>query len=213
MAEVPKKAGKATLEWVNPHESPVREPTRDGDKILLPNYRDIEMFPLQKDWNQFLFAMGTNAESKVKLWFGGTDENPFLVRLNPTAYSHFLDGIGAFYQHLIPSRMEVLVQGWGGNYVRQGDIFAYPLPWRWQTIERAVRVVTGEREGPRPVDQPVFGTRHSLLGLRMVTEVMGMTKCELVSGVIEAPDHEAVTLDYPCILGQTQNLYDPPRAD
>ena len=72
MKELPKKAGKAKLQFG--YEGKKTPPFRVGKKIVLPGYKDAEFFPLQNG-KQFLFYFN-------HLWFGGTDENVFLVRLD-----------------------------------------------------------------------------------------------------------------------------------
>ena len=73
----PKRAGKAILEY-KVDES---EPKRDEEYIILPLIPRADLFFLAGG-NQFLFHIGKERNDHWdRYWFGGTDENPFLVEI------------------------------------------------------------------------------------------------------------------------------------
>lgn len=119
----PKRAGKAFIEYVEGEVSPYRK----DDTIILPYRSDLQLYKLQKDWNQFIARIDYST-----VWFGGTDENPFLVRIDDSPFSEYSKhGPEGFYRSLIP---ELPVN----TYRRQGDIFACPIPFTWEEIIKTI---------------------------------------------------------------------------
>lgn len=207
----PTRAGKAKLDYGD-----VREPSRIRKTITLPDDPSVEMFPLQEDWNQFLVA----SQDGRRVWFGGTDENPFLVEMSREVFNLFLkDGAQGFYDSLIPEVMRTLQDKFQKPWVRQGDIFAYPLPFSWRELDGAFHICYGIGIKVEEVEvaerRRVFGTRHLFLGKFVPDRVnlLGLTELTVVEGKIEAPDHNPITLEGPHALAQTRLLYSPPEAD
>ena len=82
MKELPKSAGKAILEW----DKGVKSFSRNKKRIVLPLNQRLSYFPLQEG-NQFLAYLPRDERREV--WFGGTDEEPFLVEMEPEVAEHF----------------------------------------------------------------------------------------------------------------------------
>lgn len=210
----PTKAGKAKLDY-----GVVGEPSRVRRTIVIPNTPDLELFPLQDNWNQFLVITGRNRA----VWFGGTDENPFLVAMDDDVLDNFFQrGSEGFYADLVPGVMTRLRDMFQTPWVRQGDVFAYPLPYSWDDLDKAFDICRGSKLGYKEVDArpaavSVLGTRHRLCAGRFLAEsveILGLgVRVPVVEGRVEAPDHTPMTLVGPHVLSQTRHLYSPKEAD
>jgi len=210
----PKRAGKAFLEYDDRCESPYRK----GDVIVLPTRGDLQLYRLQSGWNQFVARLDYST-----VWFGGTDENPFLVRIDDRPFREYCRyGPGGFYRSLIPTLPEK-------TYRRQGDIFACSIPFTWEEILKVYRYIHGwnvkvaEAE-PDDRGRGLFGTRHHLTGIILNHEVhmpevsiassgSNPTWLVLVEGTVVAPDHSDMKLEGVYALAQTRYLHDPRVAD
>jgi len=176
----------------------------------------FEMFPLKPDFEQFLLLqpppVGSWWGKDGRAWFGGTDEAPFLVQMDTTVHD-LAENPEEFYGHLIPPLMLTLIHKWGGDYRRQGDIFAFPLPYSWEKI-REIGNFTKANGFPlqEAKNGHVFGTRHVLVGSWSRVMVAGKTTV-IAEGTITAPDHSPMELKGPHVLDQTANLFDPKKAD
>src|SRR3989344_5561156 len=74
---------------------------RKGATIYLDNDPNAEFFPLLKR-KQFIYVAPGSREDDA-MFFGGQDEEPFLVRLKITPYRVFMsDGEEAFFESLCP---------------------------------------------------------------------------------------------------------------
>jgi len=234
MESRPERAGDAVLVWGDGLFK-ARTPSRDGKLIYLPLNPGAKFYPL-KNGEQFLFCSRSG-----RCWFGGTDEQPFLVALFPDAYKYFLSGGEAgFYEALKPAVIRAAEEKWGEKAKRQGDVFAYPLPMRWEELFqdwlewRWVRgALQGERERKAGVSfrmarggLSLFGTRHGFYGLFLSGEIylegLGVLSLDSTGtfsrvlvgeGRLEAPDHSPVELKGPHILSQTRYLVHPQKAD
>lgn len=92
---LPKKAGLTKLAWLS-----ASVPTRDGDTICMPLDELIQFFPINNE-RQFLLRVRDRA------WFGGTDERPFLVEMEPEVIDIYINSSGKeeiFYQSLVPKK-------------------------------------------------------------------------------------------------------------
>lgn len=216
---MPNEAGLAVIDWFRPADGH-REPTREGDVLHLPHYSDAELFRLQPNYTQFLFCLGD------RTWFAGTDERPFLVRLNDHAYRRFLSkGPSGFYHGLMPGELIELAKQLGTRcqfgipekqtYIRQGDIFACSLPLTWKDIERACYVRHGTQLETASGPLTVFGTRHVLTFGSYLSDVhlLGRDLALVAEGTVVAPDHADVKLESPHALFQTAGLFNPKEAD
>ncbi len=207
----PKKAGKAFLEYEDRYERPYRK----DDIIVLPNRGDLQLYRLQPRWNQFIARF-----DRSTVWFGGTDENPFLVRIDDHPFSEYCSyGPTGFYESLIPALPST-------TYKRQGDVFASPIPFTWEEIVKALKYILGRSadvvtSGPDERNGGLFGTRHHLNGLELkgticlpVEESVGRDSWfVLAEGTIVAPDHTDMELKGVHALVQTRHLHDPRIAD
>ncbi len=171
-----------------------------------------KLIPLKDDFEQFLCIGPPDRENSIAntVWFGGTDERPFLVRMDSWTQDALRHG--DFYGYIIPSTMLTMARKWGNTWKRQGDIFAYPLPFSWDDLKeignftkaKGIQIQTG-------VFSP-FGTRHEFTGLWTTMMVSGLVR-PIVEGEITAPDHSPLALDGPHVLTQTAHLYSPVTAD
>jgi len=207
----PKKAGKAVLEYGRSDQYPYRK----DDVIVLPDRGDLELYRLQPGWNQFVARFDFST-----VWFGGTDENPFLVRINDAPFREYCQrGPRGFYESLVPELP-------GQTYRRQGDIFATPIPFTWDEIIKALQYILGwsARATVAKPDENgggLFGTRHHLVGMELASTVRlpieGSNWADhffvIAEGTVRAPDHTDMKLEGVCALAQTQHLHDPRVAD
>ena len=214
--DLPKKAGAATLDFYEPESGGVRNVYRKDDVIHLPAFSDLEMFPLVPDWTTFLAIQGGWAAGgdKQQVFFGGTDENPFLVRMDSTVLSGFYEGgPGRFFEAIRPREITELETKLKRKARRQGDIFALDVGYSWDELTHAADVLGGVQLQVKELPaMELLQTRHVLHGqyARMHTRNHDM---EFISGTVVAPDHADLELTVPYVVGQTAFLYDPPHAD
>ena len=206
---LPKTAGLAELEpgknW---------QPVRDGKKINIPFFPEVEFFVL-KDGDQFLLRF--SCDNRYQYFFGGTDEQPFLVQLRDEPFFAFVrGGEQGFFEALKPPMIRELEKIYQTTAKRQGDIFAMPIPYTWQELQDAIFVSCGRKleieGGPKNMGSDVFHTRHNLKG-KVIKYGLEHEIRMFGEGVLEAPDHAPVKLEGVHLLGQATGLFDPPRAD
>ncbi len=219
---LPKLAGKATIRWNTQGQA-----GREGPEISLPIVEQAEFLPLQGG-RQFVYRVPISQDGPA-VFFGGTDEEPFLVRLIPQMAEVVEDaktlrsGEAAFYERLKPSKMKLLENTFGVEAKRQGDIFAVPIPFGWNEL-RAFASLFGvrlPREEPPNDKLQVFGTRHTLEGQHL--EILAsegepfsrraVCVATLAAGTLIAPDHAPKLLEGPHALFQVEVLYRPREAD
>lgn len=208
---LPKKAGVAAINWKG-------GPMREGNTIHLPNHDEVQFFPFLNG-EQFLI------QSRDVVFFGGTDEQPFLVQLDPQVVTSLRGGEQAFFDTIKPNGAKVLEKAFGTKTVRQGDWFAVPLPFSWEAagglvamMQRDFKVEVPSTEKERKIQ--LRGTRHNLIALRYIalpTEEYGRRNplnCALIGeGILKAPDHADRELKGPHAFFQTAHLVDPAKAD
>jgi hypothetical protein len=209
MKDLPKSADKAALEW----DRGVRVPSREGKRIALPLDQRPCYFPLQEG-RQFLLYLPRGGQREA--WFGGTDEEPFLVEMNPEVIEHFLSSSGsaeAFYNYLVPESVTTLSGETGVPYRRQGDIFAARFCGE-QYFEKRLARLLGNRANVHNSRFRVLGTRHEARGTVVTIDEGGVQSKTLVRGTIEAPDHKPLVLDDGIyLLDQTRHIVHPTKAD
>ena len=213
---LPKKAGKAILDFYPPSKDGSNPITREKKVISMPAFTDLELFPLEPDWNTFLVVLGGwNAErTNRSLYFGGTDENPFLVRMNPMAIGHYYSGgAESFLDAIRPAGIKRLEESFQREARRQGDIFAIESGYSWDELAHAADILAsvGLDIKQSPAIE-LFQTRHVLHGQHAELNTRNHTML-FISGKVVAPDHADLELTVPYIVEQTALLYDPPRAD
>ncbi|MBI2096463.1 MAG: hypothetical protein HYT43_02425 [Candidatus Taylorbacteria bacterium] len=208
---LPKKAGVAVLDWKG------GDPTRGGKTIRLPAYEEVQFFPLL-DGVQFLLQIP--GRERARAFFGGTDEQLFLVELEPSVIVSLRGGEDGFFNAIKPNGAKVLEEAFDTKAVRQGDWFAVPLPLSWKAtcgmaalVEYDPEVIEPSNEKERKVQ--LRGTRHNLLVDRYI-DMRGDNRlgCTLVGeGLLKAPDHEDRVLKGPHAFFQTAHLVNPEQAD
>jgi hypothetical protein len=202
------KAGLAFVEY----DEKVKQPKRVKDLITLP-VEGYELFQADESFSQFLFLSTEvdNYDRQQSCWFGGTDELPFLVQLQPNKWKQAWSK-DQFYTELKPPIMKMLEGLYGPRTKRQGDIFAYELPKELQNFEvLRVLVLLGDNRITNFSDysnHSVFRTRHMIQG-----QITIHWKHPVAKGIIKAPDHKDLILDNWHILAQTEGLYNPEKAD
>ena len=200
MKNLPRQADKAHLVW----DSKISIPERNRDLIMLPNNPLANYYPLRKG-KQFLMENGGG------LWFGGTDEEPFLVQLQAKAIERFVSSYGsyeAFYEDLVPSNVRNMSTETGAPYKRQGDIFATRFCEGSYFEKRLSSLFNVDMKRD---EFQIFGTRHVGKGLVLSLE---RNPALLFRGVVEAPDHAPLCLnDGLYLLGQTRYIVNPQAAD
>lgn len=209
---LPKKAGVATLAW----NERAQIPSREEEEIRLPHDDNVQYFPLQRGV-QFLVAVpDNNGRQAMRLFFGGTDERPFLVEMNPDALLGLKKGEAGFYDAIKPEGAKYCEEKFGTKTIRQGDWFAVPIPLNWKDVHgllglfcRDHKVVMKKEKGI-----PIGGTRHLLVEGQLVTTSYNQLGCTgIAEGLLRAPDHEDKMLKGPHALFQTQHLKEPQKAD
>ena len=217
MKNPPKVAGLAKLQFGYKGRTE-RPPFRKGVDIVLPDDEEAEFFPLM-DGEQFLVRLTQegdyNRNVERQFWFGGTDEQPFLVRLkDPPFRAYRQKGEPAFYTSLKPDQVGKFEEQFKAPAKRQGDMFAVQLPHSWEEMIKAGRLANGRTPEPEKVKaQSLFGTRHQIEGLyceNFKVYGLGLT---VIEGLLKAPDHEIVKLERPHVIVQAQNLWAPQEAD
>lgn len=213
--KLPTRAGKARIEWV-PYEKRLA-PARQKDIITLPLYPEARIVQLARG-TQFLFAARTrNSYDDDLTFFGGTDEEPFLVRLNGSVRDAFnKGGEKGFFEALRPPHIRRLENLLGKKAKRQGDIFAFPVSSSWKEVARMSVILSNlpEFKDPDEVkDQSVFGTRHQLNGHGTRIRISEGQTHMFAEGILRAPDHADLELKGVHLLEQTAYLHDPTLAD
>ena len=213
--KLPKRAGKANIFFDENQDSP----TRKGADIVLPLTKDTQLVPLQRGRMFLLTGTAATRNGYYKencLHFGGTDEEPFLVRLNPEALVHYRSGgEPGFFEALKPPLVRQAERLFMKTTRRQGDIFVMPTLFCWKSIQLFMGLgMTGEAtpEAKGYERLPLFGTRHLFTGSTMTMRANG-AEFPVAEGVIEAPDHEEISFDFPHVLSQTAFLWNPKEAD
>jgi len=216
---IPNKAGLAFLEYTD-----TEEPKRHKDVITIPN-TGYSLYQLTPSFDQFLTIKdipekhSRGSQSPHKCWFGGTDELPFLVRMNDMVYPHKWTDIWKgspinFYEVIKPEQVR-FAEKKNIKVQRQGDIFAIQYPIQdWEEANFAfhpstLNDVDSIGKGKFRERVQLFGTRHYLTKGQMITCNTGI----LVKGEIEAPDHETLVIDKISLLYQTAYLFEPTTAD
>lgn len=207
---LPKKAGVAVLDWKG------GDPRRDGKTIKLPASEEVQFFPLL-DGVQFLIQIPN--ERRGRVFFGGTDEQPFLVELDPSVVASLRGGEEGFFNSIKPNGAKILEEAFDTKAVRQGDWFAVPLPLSWKAacgmaalVEHNPMVIEPSNEKEQKVQ--LRGTRHTLIVERCIRIGGNQLGCTLVGeGLLKAPDHEDRVLKGPHAFFQTAYLVDPQKAD
>ncbi|MFA6898512.1 MAG: hypothetical protein WC250_03860, partial [Candidatus Paceibacterota bacterium] len=200
--KLPARAGKAELRFGNPTHADFVA-FRDGKTIRLVGRAQDEFYPLL-DGRQFIYRAPNDV-----VFFGGTDEEPFLVQLSRRPMDVFIeDGEEAFFESLFPDQARLAEKLFGTKTVRQGDIFATPVGIPWEELERYEKLFSG-REIPVASGKslsPVLSTRHRLKGRIHLTKVFGISDGQVGEGLLSAPDHESKELKGVHTLHQTSYL-------
>jgi len=212
MTEKPTKAGQARILFSND----VSQPVRQDREIYLPDNPELEFYDLVKS-RQFLVRLParTAHDRDEHVWFGGTDEKPFLVRLQGEAFLKFIHhGEEGFFAGLVPESARELVNERGLTLRRQGDIFAVDLATSWEEIIKAYRIIGGVSLEPKQETGPLFGTRHEIESIGVPSlKIFGQSLGFVSSGRLQAPDHRPLELETPHALFQARYLWSPKDAD
>jgi hypothetical protein len=205
MKRKPKKAGVAEIQF----EEYRIHVELIGNVIHLPSWEENDFFRLKKG-KQFLFVQKGTLDS---YWFGGTDENPFVVEITKEAFQAFeKGGEKAFYDFLKPEVIKKLEKkNKRVEAKRQGDIWAFPVPfvtlegleflddmldldyYTFETDEKSVSVL---------------GTRHTIDGNYMDFEGSYRNYRALAQGTLKSPNHKPLELETLHLLVQTNGLAD-----
>ncbi|MBI4175517.1 hypothetical protein HY523_02775 [Candidatus Berkelbacteria bacterium] len=221
LPSLPKKAGKAILDWNSDKEGIT--PHRDKRHIILPRTQTVEFFWVVEAV-QFLLithheqTTGGNYRWNQRCWFGGTDEEPFLVQLNEQVLPPFLEsgwkGLYAALQPAYVGKADHANQPW----IRQGDIFAVQLPMNWEILLRTLLAQESTISIQSVTDTSLGGTRHHIQNGLAIAVPESARKAlgaagTIAEGELVAPDHRPHTLKGPHLLLQTRFLTDPKNAD
>ena len=138
--------------------------------------------------------------------------------MNPEILDAYLKSPNNFYPGIIPSLMGELKKRFPQmSYRRQGDIFAFPLPYSWEDIDKAFEICNWNQPTAHYEPIQILNTRHTLTGrylsLKREYGLLGQLADLVVEGTIRAPDHTPMKLEGPHAVSQTAFLYSPPEAD
>lgn len=209
---LPKKAGMATLTW---SERALIASREEGD-IKLPLDDNVQFFPLQRGVQFLIATPDINGRNAPRLFFGGTDERPFLVEMNLDVLLGLKKGEAGFYDAIKPEGAKFCEEKFGTKTIRQGDWFAVPIPLNWDAVHgllglfhRNHKIVANKEKGIS-----IGGTRHLLIEGQLVSMNQNYLVCAgIAEGLLRAPDHEDKVMKGPHALFQTQHLREPEKAD
>jgi hypothetical protein len=191
----------------------VLQPRRHSNKIFFPTNLVKRVVPLNDET-----ALAQLSQRGVGRYvFFGMDESSFLTGITKTAFEIGQQkGADAFFDSLIPLFIKLLNQKIGHPIKRQGDMFAVKVGASWaeahETLAGLQNITTADKVRTRQsVD--VFQTRHVFTGniqscnaVTMKPKRLKMKKRHvsnmyaskthfyLVSGVLNAPDHNTLEL-------------------
>lgn len=214
---MPDIAGEAKLKYKE-----VKAPSRDGKVITLPETCfDVYLLP---EADQFLCIEQEDEKTKHfktdkrrGIWFGGTDEQPFLVELESEDMNNKSKWIEIWKNNLVheelkPEIIKLYEERFGKEKtLRQGDIFAYPLPTQdWEEIDLWEETL-GRRHRMKCDDcgLDIYETRHRFTHGEIATWGTHI----VCKGTLKAPDHKDLILPKICVLAQTNHLKNPKKAD
>ncbi len=211
LEQLPAKAGVATITWGK------GLPRREEAEITLPEAEETQFFPLQKG-AQFLVvaSRGPNYDARERLYFGGTDERPFLVEMNPQVLTSLKKGEAGFYDAIRPEGAQFAEKKFGTKAVRQGDWFAVPLPFKWNSVHGLLGLFTDDHKATSAGEKGIRigGTRHQLIDGQAILLGHNPLRCMIIGeGLLRAPDHADKVLKGPHAFFQTQHLKEPEKAD
>lgn len=220
MRELPKKVGEAVISFGK--EDVV--PERKGQKIILPGNPEMDFFWINNQL-QFLlyyyfcgYNQGQDNEKRESpmCWFGGMDESPFLVRLNPACYHTLIrKGEQDFFEALKPKKVRVIEKFAEMQAKRQGDIFSVELPFTLQQLQVAGKALGGNIPVPEHKGQRfnLFGTRHQAEAELSSSTSGNENNIVIKEALLKAPDHCDLELPALHFLAQADGLYSPKEAD
>jgi hypothetical protein len=208
MKRKPTKAGVAALSF----DKDISLPSLADNVIHLPSGEENDFFCLKKG-KQFLFVQEGMLDNSY--WFGGTDESPFVVEITGYAFHAFeTGGEKGFYDFLKPEIIKKLEKKFKVKAKRQGDIWAFPLPFiTWECLEllRMLDLECYTFENEKSVG--VLETRHTIEGNYMdlevsENEVSGGNYRVFAQGTLKSPNHAPLELETLHLLAQTNGLAD-----
>ncbi len=211
LGDVPNTAGDAELvlrpRKVDSYNISTPLAQRNGKTIFLEENEDMRFYQLLSG-RQFLYTANDNGGSR-HMFFGGTDENPFLVELELSAMEWLVTGEEAFFEGLKPLIVKKFEQIWATKAKRQGDFLAV-TPKRSKEWGSFLRKHLGKNEAKMSIveKERLRNTRHTFQGL-----VARVGDLFIGEGIIEAPDHGPLKLIGPHIIEQAVHLLKPQEAD
>ncbi len=214
MGRRPEKAGIVALRFGWLEGDPDELPFRKENLIVLPNGTGVEFFPLL-DGEQFLLRLEDDQDSK-ELWLGGTDaeQRPFLIRLAERAFGILhLEGEEGFFAALKPDKVIRVEKEFAKESIRQGDVFATPIPFSWEDIAKAYQLIDLEERRPKEVEEHwMIEADHFLQGSLLIIKLLGHDRI-LVDGILTAPGYEPYEMKGVHILTSAEYIFTPQKAD
>ncbi len=191
--QFPERAGEAKLRIHCLNGARGHQVRRKGSIITIDTGWDTRFHALDHG-RQFILRGSFSRGPVVNCDFGGTDENPFVTRLDREAYHVFLEeGEAAFYRALKPPHFGAMEKKFGVVARRQGDIWAIKLPMDWNDVVNASLLNFGYKPMLDYRDpHRVFSTRHTLIG---DYAPFGKWNRAVVQGVlVQRPEHADLNL-------------------
>jgi len=210
--EIPDKVGEAEIVFEQEKTDPFYRrdqilPRRQNKVIVLPEEDESRFYSLAGG-GQFLFTTGR--EDNRRLFFGGMDESPFLVRLHFSMLENLIDGEEAFFESLKPPKVREWETALEVSASRQGDFFAVPFNQKEWGAFLKNHLGKGSLTMKIGEELVLFGTRHRFSGLVAISTD---ERLFIGDGVIKAPDHEPLLLNGPHLIDQAVGFVRPQEAD
>ena len=177
-------------------------------------------------WSDGQFTPNYGAR-RAQLWFGGMDEAPFLVELDPRLLGVYKSrGAQTFFERLLPQVARFCEKAFKTRSRRQGDIYATPIRLSLSDLMKIWPLLDDNVTKPEShrMRIEVLDTRHMFQGFvlgevyknwddrRLFDPDLSFGDDEnfiiVADGVLEAPNHKPLKLKGAHVLSQACHLVD-----
>ena len=215
---LPQKAGIATIRVEEARGKETPHIRREESTIIFHNDPHSEFIVL-RNGEQFLFKESRGDE--LHWYFGGTDGTRciFLVKIdcqesNPNPINAYHnEGEQGFFNSLKPEIIRKLEKNIGHLTKRQGDQFAFPLPYPLESIRNTKFLWTGI-----PHDEKswwvatkydlLYKTRRKLEGnVHVVKTTLLGESVTIAEGTFTSPNHDPMILERPHIIARAVGMH------
>ena len=225
LKEAPSAVGGVRIEFRTGRPLDELPSVEEGVIIVPLPYEGMVAYPLD-DGQQMLVYNQTYDRT---FYIGIDDDAPFAVELDSDRWDNFLSGgEDEFYASLKPDIIARFEEYWGVKAVRQGNVWAVPVPGTWDAIEAYhartgrtqvlyVDVESGEEDdvfqnghvlksGGRSADYVRLPADGDWGGSDHLTVDLDDDVAVVATGVLVTSDHPDLVMDQPHILAPTQGI-------